>query len=141
HIVLPRIAGTDALLLSAASDKRPFFVLPWFGNTMVGTTDTEFNGHPDQVSADPKDLDYLLQETLSLLSSVKIHRNDLIAATASLRPLLKSSGSVGKASREHTITQDPPGVFTIAGGKLTTYMLIARQTADKILAALKMPSK
>jgi len=134
HIVVPRInRGNEALYLTAGRDDRLFFVLPWGSLSLVGTTDIDFEGDPDQVRPTSADIDYLLEETSRHLQDVRIDRSQVVASFAGLRPLLAADGGqASKASREHKIFTGGPGLYSIGGGKYTTYRAVAAEVAAQV---------
>lgn len=133
HIVLPRplLANKRAVILPVPHDKRAIFVLPWGPVTWVGTTDTDYDGPLDDPQATATDIDYIL-ETLNHWLTNPVEPSDIVATWAGLRPLIASATSERTAdlSRAHCVTAGSPGMLTIAGGKLTTYRLMARDAVD-----------
>ncbi len=131
-------AGTGLLLLTP-QDKRVFFVLPWKGQTLVGTTDTDFQGSPDQVRAETADLDYLLEATRFYFPTLNLKHSDILDSFAGLRPLLRQEkGSASQVSREHQIFESRSGLITIAGGKLTSYRRMAEELVDLTVEKLRL---
>lgn len=133
HLIIDRKISQHALLIPARRDKRIFFVIPWKQGTMIGTTDTDYAGSPDQVQADDQDLDYLLEETRRVFPELSIRREDVRISFAGLRPLLRHEGAASKISREHEIFEAPSGVHYIAGGKYTTYRAIAEDFVGRLI--------
>jgi glycerol-3-phosphate dehydrogenase len=124
------------------------FVLPWGEVTIVGTTDTDEVVAPDDVAANEEDVTYLVRSANAIFPNARLGMDDVIAAWAGLRPLLRdSSESTAAVPREHKIVSSPSGLVTIAGGKLTTYRAMAAQTVDVVARALhaldgrKVPSR
>jgi glycerol-3-phosphate dehydrogenase len=111
------------------------FCLPAGDQTIVGTTDTPTSANPEQVRADRDDVEYLLAAVNAFFPAAALGPRDVIAAWAGIRPLVSSGnrGDPSAASREHEITTGPTGVIAIAGGKLTTYRLIAEQVVDLVV--------
>jgi len=134
HVLLPRInRGNEALYLTAGRDDRLFFVLPWGDLSLVGTTDVDFTGSPDEVRPVSEDIDYLLEESARHLRDIHFERSDVVASFAGLRPLLAAEGvRASKASREHSIFSDAPGLLSIGGGKYTTYRAVAEELAAEV---------
>lgn len=138
HIVLSRetLPLSHAVVMSSPLDGRVMFAIPWRGATVIGTTDTDHAGGADDVFADRADVDYLLASIRHYFPEVPVGPDDVIGTWAGLRPLIApdvamdaSSGlKPSQVSREHEITVDPRGVVTVAGGKLTTYRLMAAET-------------
>jgi glycerol-3-phosphate dehydrogenase len=131
HILLPRLTQTHGIFFQGRRDGRMLFILPWNDCTMVGTTDTDFKGDPADVRADASDVEYLLAEVRALFPSSNFTASDVITTFAGIRPLLKSDASTPTArSREHSILRRGENLLSIAGGKYTTYRLIAEQVVD-----------
>jgi glycerol-3-phosphate dehydrogenase len=136
HLVVPqdRLQHHSAIIMRTVRDNRVTFIIPWNGLSLIGTTDTHFNQSPDGVFADRGDVDYLLESLDSLFPHAHIGDSDIISTFAGLRPLVDSGEkSESKISREHRIlAQD--GIYTVAGGKLTTYMTMAYELVQKIIS-------
>lgn len=133
HLVIPRerIRGTVGLILQ--TEKSVLFVIPWSRYWIVGTTDTPWT--EDFVDPVPTaaDIDYVLDHANAVLAH-PLTREDVIGTFAGLRPLLqpgtKEGTSSAKVSREHTVASPAPGLSVIAGGKLTTYRVMAKDAVD-----------
>jgi glycerol-3-phosphate dehydrogenase len=142
HLVFARGAvRTQAALIapSAARDGRFIFIVPWEDRVYAGTTDTPYAGDLDRPAVEDSDRDYLLAAVTRLFPGVTEH--DVVASWAGLRPLLSQDEELGDArtsdlSRTHAVFEDPAGLFTITGGKLTTYRAMAEDLVDRIAAAL-----
>jgi len=133
HVVLPHavLPISHAVVMAAPRDGRMMFAIPWKGATILGTTDTDWNGNPDEVFADSADVDYLLEAARYHFPSVHIDATDVIGTWAGLRPLIREEGvAESKMSREEEVTVDPSGIVAIAGGKLTTFRLMAIETVN-----------
>ena len=136
HIVVPRhrIEGTTGIILQTKTSV--LFIIPWSRYWVIGTTDTAY--HEDLVHpvATATDIDYLLEQSNRILAD-PLSRADIVGTWAGLRPLLQppSKGERGssKVSREHTVTESTPGLVSIAGGKLTTYRIMAKDAVDFVL--------
>lgn len=142
HVALPaeRVGNAGALTLLAPIDGRVFFVLPSGATTIVGTTDTDYDGPPEAVRATPDDIAYLLQSVNAYFPSARLEASDVIAAWAGIRPLIGGDPRHPDAlSREHAVTFTAPGLITVSGGKLTTYRLMARDTVNAVQRALRQP--
>jgi glycerol-3-phosphate dehydrogenase len=116
------------------------FVLPWGQHTYVGTTDTDFTGSPADVRADAADVTYLLKSANSVFPEARLTDADVVSTWAGVRPLLaprQGGGSESATSREHEIWWDRSGLLSIAGGKLTTYRVMAGQAVDRAVKRLK----
>jgi len=132
HIVTPKKICKHAFLIPAERDNRIFFVLPWKNNSMIGTTDTDYSGSPDQVAPEEADIAYLIEETRRVFPGLELHREDFKVSFAGLRPLLKREGSASNVSREHAVFTTASGLFFVAGGKFTSYRSIAEDCVDRI---------
>lgn len=138
HIVVPRerINGEAGIFLR--TEKSVLFIIPWERYWVIGTTDTEWTEQKSHPVATSEDIDYVLDHANSVLAA-NLTRADIIGTYAGLRPLLqpgtKSGSEKGstKISREHTITRVAPGLSAIAGGKLTTYRVMAEDAIDFVL--------
>jgi glycerol-3-phosphate dehydrogenase len=146
HIVIDaaRLPVKHALMMSSPRDKRAVFCIPWgLGRTVVGTTDTFFDGSPDSVQPTKQDVDYLLETANSYFPSATLVTDDVLATWSGLRPLLKpddESEGASAVSREHEI-YDTPGFVTIAGGKLTTFRRMAAEVVDHAIKQLGVTTK
>jgi glycerol-3-phosphate dehydrogenase len=131
HLVMRPLLREHALVLSAARDGRVFFVIPWRGHTLVGTTDLDYTGDPAAVTCSDEERRYLLEETQRALPNSRISDADVVAEFAGVRPLVFEPGQPASAvGREDLITEDAQGVIAIAGGKFTT----ARAVAERVIA-------
>jgi glycerol-3-phosphate dehydrogenase len=133
HLVLPRITQETGIFFQARRDGRMLFVIPWGDYSLVGTTDTDFSGGPDDVYAGPADIQYLFSELRLLMPEAKISESDIVTTFAGVRPLLHSDlSNPSQRSREHRIVRQGQNLLSIAGGKYTTYRAIAEQAVDEI---------
>jgi glycerol-3-phosphate dehydrogenase len=144
HLVLDRerVGNRGALIFPSPLDGRIMFVLPWGAFTYVGTTDTDFTGDPGDASATDADVEYLLESANALFPEAALTEADVLSTWTGVRPLLApQAGADGVAesatSREHEIWRDDSGLVNVAGGKLTTYRVMAAQTADFALELLR----
>jgi glycerol-3-phosphate dehydrogenase len=136
HLVVPRdrIHSTTGIILRTAVSV--LFVIPWGRHWIIGTTDTDWSLSKAHPAASRTDIDYLLTE-LNRILSVPLTRDDVEGVYAGLRPLLAGeSESTSKLSREHTVAHPVPGLVMIAGGKYTTYRLMARDAVDAVAHGL-----
>ena len=124
HLVYKGQISKHAILIQSKKDKRIFFVIPWLGNTLIGTTDTDYAGNFDDVKVEDQDIDYLFKEAARVFPAVSFERGNLITTFAGLRPLVYHPGHPSKISRQHVIEQSPSGVVYVMGGKYTTYRKI-----------------
>lgn len=134
HLITHKKISNNALLIPAKRDNRIFFVIPWKGGTMIGTTDTDFNGSPDRVEADNSDIDYLLTEAGRVFPEAGLSREVVDVTFAGLRPLLKQGGAASSVSREHEITETPSGLLFVTGGKYTTYRAVAEDFVSRLIS-------
>lgn len=133
-----RLGHEAGITLTSPIDGRVMFVLPWGEFSYIGTTDTDTTESPDDVAATPDDIVYLLRSANAAFPNAHLGEADVVATWAGLRPLIAPAQSVGAShiSREHLIVTGPGGMLTIAGGKLTTYRLMAEQLVDHAVTAL-----
>jgi len=138
HLVFaPGSVATRAALIapSAARDGRYIFIVPWEDRVYAGTTDTPYSGDLDRPAVDDADRDYILSAVARLFPGVT--ERDVVASWAGLRPLLSQADGDARTSdlsRNHAIFTEPPGLFTITGGKLTTYRAMAEDLVDQVAA-------
>lgn len=125
HLVYPALTTGHALLVTAASDGRVFFVVPFAGRSLVGTTEVETDSPPTAAQCEPsvEEIRWLAGELARVLPAAAAHVP--LATTCGIRPLLDAGESVGGAPREHAVF-DEDGLITIAGGKYTTFRVMAR---------------
>lgn len=127
-----RLALPEAVVMGA--EKRIVFGIPRHEMVIIGTTDTDFSGPPEGVSTNPEDVKYLLGVIDQYFPGAKITATDIIASYEGVRPLVADgAGTEGKTSREHSIWTDSSGVSFMAGGKYTTYRLMAEQAVEHCL--------
>lgn len=137
HLVMKQKPFDDGLILTAPKDGRIFFLLPWGENSLLGTTDTDYQGDPAQVAVDEADIDYLLEAVNPYLGDAPFERDDVIASFAGLRPLVTSDAdSESDVSRDHQIRESKTGLLSVAGGKYTTFRKIAQDVVDHVAARL-----
>jgi glycerol-3-phosphate dehydrogenase len=130
HLVVPRdrIAGETGLI--ARTERSVLFVIPWGQHWIVGTTDTDWAYDLAHPAATAVDVDYLLQ-TVNRVLATPLQREDVVGVYAGLRPLLAGeSEDTSRLSREHAVARPQPGLVSIAGGKLTTYRVMAADAMD-----------
>jgi glycerol-3-phosphate dehydrogenase len=141
HIVLPRerLPLARAITLISPVDARVMFAIPWRERTVLGTTDTDYDGPADDVAADADDVRYLVDSGNGYFPGANLTTDDVIATWAGLRPLIAAPPDVDESSvsREHEVFTLRDGLVIIAGGKLTTYRRMARETVGKALDLLR----
>jgi glycerol-3-phosphate dehydrogenase len=136
HLVVPRdrIRGEAGLILR--TEKSVLFVIPWGRHWIIGTTDTEWNLGLPHPAASAADIDYLLEHVNKVLVEPLTHA-DVEGVYAGLRPLLSGeSESTSKLSREHAVSHAVPGLVVVAGGKYTTYRVMAKDAVDAAVHGL-----
>jgi glycerol-3-phosphate dehydrogenase len=135
HIVVKGKLSQHALFMMSYRDKRIFFIIPWMGNSLIGTTETDYIGNPDNVKVEPADVDYLTTEAKRIFPSHDFSERNIIAAFAGLRPLLRSDGVLpSRATRKHLIYETASGMLVVVGGKYTTYRAIAEACVNRLTA-------
>ena len=142
HIVIPRDRFQSTLGLLLRTEKSVLFVIPWGRHWLIGTTDTDWDLDKAHPAATAADIDYLLEKVNEVLA-VKLTREDVEGVFAGLRPLLAGeSDETSKLSREHIVAHTVPGLVVVAGGKWTTYRIMAKDAIDEAAAALdgKVPA-
>jgi len=152
HLIVDSFPGApqDALYVEARADGRPYFIVPWNGRYLIGTTDFRYKEDLDRVSADDDEIDYLIDETNAVVPTANLTREDVLFTYSGVRPLpFKPEGSESSITRAHVVydhasgrsvaggklTVDgagprAEGLVSIVGGKLTTYRNLARQTVN-----------
>jgi glycerol-3-phosphate dehydrogenase len=131
HIVLPGDAIASEAGIILKTPVSVLFVIPWQGKWILGTTDTEYIGDPSQPLASREDVAYIIDQANRILNP-EISASDVIGVYAGLRPLVskKADTSTTKLSREHTVDSPAPGFVSVAGGKYTTYRIMAEDVID-----------
>jgi glycerol-3-phosphate dehydrogenase len=130
HLVVPRdrIHGDAGLILK--TEKSVLFVIPWESHWIIGTTDTDWNLDLDHPAASRSDINYLLNRVNAVLGQTLRHE-DIEGVYAGLRPLLQGeSDATSLLSREHAVSQSVSGLITVAGGKYTTYRVMAEDVIN-----------
>ena len=136
HLVVPRDRIHSSTGLILRTEKSVLFVIPWGRHWIVGTTDTEWNLGKDHPAASSADIEYLLDHVNAVLS-VPLTREDVEGVYAGLRPLLAGeSDATSKLSREHVVQHAVPGLVVVAGGKYTTYRVMAKDAVDEVVHGL-----
>jgi glycerol-3-phosphate dehydrogenase len=131
HIVVPRDRIDLDTGLISRTEKSVLFIIPWGAHWIVGTTDTDWELDRRHPAASAADIEYLLEHANALLRRPLTH-DDIEGVYAGLRPLVSAGADVQttKLSREHMVTEPAPGLFVIAGGKYTTYRVMAKDVVD-----------
>ena len=136
HLLVPRdrIQSSSGLILR--TETSVLFVIPWGRHWIIGTTDTDWTLDKAHPAASSRDIDYLLDHVNAVLST-PLSREDVEGVYAGLRPLLSGESDVtSKLSREHVVAHAVPGLVVVAGGKYTTYRVMAKDAVDAVVHAL-----
>ena len=137
HLVFAawRLPIEQALTIAHPHDKRPIFVLPWEGATIVGTTDVD---HHESLNNEPQitleEVDYLMQALATIFPTLNLTIDDIISTWSGVRPVIDNAGvDPSKATRDHAVWLEQ-GLLTVTGGKLTTFRLIALDALRQLKA-------
>jgi glycerol-3-phosphate dehydrogenase len=159
HLIVDPFPGApknEALYVEARRDGRPYFIVPWNGRYLIGTTDIRYDGDLDRVVADEEEIDYLIDETNYVIPEANLTRESVLFTYSGIRPLpFQPEGAEGSVTRSHivydhakgrgigtkrsSIGEDAArveGLISIVGGKLTTYRNLSRQTVDMVYEKL-----
>jgi glycerol-3-phosphate dehydrogenase len=137
HLVVPRDRIRSESGFIVRTEKSVLFVIPWGRHWIIGTTDTDWNLDKAHPAASRADIDYILAHVNAILREPLDHE-DVEGVYAGLRPLLAGeSEPTSKISREHTVVTPVPGMVMIAGGKLTTYRVMAKDAVDAAAHSLR----
>jgi len=137
HCLLPRI--TDRAVYLSTGDERMVFVIPWREFSLVGTTDTDFDGDPDRVWATRAEVSYLLETVAEALPDRRVAVDNVVYTYAGVRPLSFEEGrSASKVSREHKVVAEGAGgrFLSVTGTKLTCFRSLAEDVGDRVMRAL-----
>ena len=136
HLVVPKDRIHSATGIILRTETSVLFVIPWSRHWIIGTTDTDWDLDKAHPAASGADIDYLLEHVNAVLS-VPLGRDDVEGVYAGLRPLLAGESEVtSKLSREHLVTHSVPGLVVVAGGKYTTYRVMASDAVDAAVHGL-----
>ncbi|PSN78097.1 glycerol-3-phosphate dehydrogenase, partial [filamentous cyanobacterium CCP4] len=137
HIIVDNFPGApgSALYVEAKSDGRPFFIIPWLNQYLIGTTDERYTGPLDNIKADDAEVDYLLKETNAVLPAAHLTRQDVRFTYAGVRPLPYAEGKkAGSISRAHILhdhsKEGAENLISLIGGKLTTHRQVGEEFVD-----------
>lgn len=159
HLVVDPFPGApqgEALYVEARKDGRPYFIVPWNGRYLIGTTDIRYEGDLDYISADEEEIDYLIEETNYVIPEANLSRDSVLFTYSGIRPLpFQPAGAEGSVTRSHIVYDHAKGrgigtkksgigegaprvdgLISIVGGKLTTYRNLSRQTVDMVYKKL-----
>ncbi|MBI3029948.1 MAG: glycerol-3-phosphate dehydrogenase/oxidase [Candidatus Rokubacteria bacterium] len=137
HCLLPRL--TERAVYLPAQDERMIFVIPWREFSLVGTTDTDFDGNLDRLWATKDEVTYLLEEVRRVLPDPRVTAGNVLYTYAGVRPLTHEPGkSPSKVSRQHRVWVEGPGgkFLTITGTKLTCFRSLAEEASDLAMERL-----
>ena len=143
HIILPFELGENIYYIESPIDGRPVFVMPWYGDTMVGTTELVFDGNPADTKPTGKEIEYLLETFYAHFPALKNKNLPSCESFSGLRVLPRSTQNANKRSRETIYLCDrktKPRVVSIFGGKLTAYRATAEIALSKIKPSLPIRS-
>ena len=142
HIVVPGSAIKSDAGIIIKTPISVLFLIPWGDKWIVGTTDTPYEGDRAEPFATQEDVQYILDQANRVLKP-KLRAKDIIGVYAGLRPLVanKKSATTTKLSREHTVDRPAPGFVSIAGGKYTTYRVMAEDVIDRAVLELRRVTK
>ncbi|HEV8615692.1 MAG TPA: glycerol-3-phosphate dehydrogenase/oxidase [Methylomirabilota bacterium] len=138
HCLLPRM--TDRAIYHSTADDRMIFVIPWREFSLIGTTDTDFDGDLDRLHATRDEVEYLLGEVRKALPDPRVRASEVVYTYAGVRPLSYEEGKPTEVSRAHTIVAEADGRFlSITGTKLTCFRSLAEQLGDQVTRTLGRP--
>ncbi len=136
HLVVPRDRLQSNTGIILRTEKSVLFIIPWGRHWIIGTTDTDWSLEKAHPAASATDIDYLLEHVNAVIQS-PLTREDVEGVYAGLRPLLTGeSESTSKLSREHVVGHPVPGLVVVAGGKYTTYRVMAADAVDEAVRGL-----
>ena len=150
HLVLPALPAVEhdrpgserALVISSNDDKRIVFLIPWYGRTLLGTTDTDYAGSTGAVRVEPQDAAYLLERCRRVVRGVEWSEADVIAGFAGLRTLPATSDSDPSAvTREWSLARPLTGLLVPVGGKLTSARADAALIVDRVVREAGWPAR
>lgn len=135
HILVDRDALDGDVGLILRTEKSVLFVLPWGAHWLIGTTDTPYDGDVANPTATAEDISYIL-DTLGEVLTTPLTPDQVVASFAGLRPLVDTGeAETTKVSREHVVKTVAPGLVTVAGGKYTTYRVMAKDAVDEAVSS------
>ena len=144
HIIVAPFSGapSGAIYAEARSDGRPFFIIPWNDNYLIGTTEIRFDDAVDKIHCEPWEVEYLLGETNRVFPQAQLTRNEILYTYSGVRPLPFVSGKDAQSiTRRHFIREHPQlqNLLSIIGGKLTSYRSLAEQCVNLVFRKLGRP--
>ncbi len=139
HIIVDTFPGapSSALYVEAKTDGRPFFIVPWLGMYLIGTTDLRYQDGLDDVKANDEEIDYLLRETNFIVPNAKLNRDSIRFTYSGVRPLPNEEGKdPGSVTRQHIIhdhsSEGVNNLLSLIGGKLTTFRHVGEEIVDEV---------
>lgn len=140
HVVVRKFPGAPdvALYSEALADGRPFFVIPWDGKFLIGTTDERYTGDLDCVEADEREIEYLLNEANRVVPSASLTREQVLYTYSGVRPLpFAGARAEAAVTRRHFVRPSRlKGLYSVVGGKLTTYRSLSERAVDLVFEEL-----
>ena len=145
HLIVDTFPGAPqtALYVEAQEDGRPYFIVPWNGRYLIGTTDIRYEDDLDYVEASEEEIQYLIEETNRVIPEANLTRGDVLFTYSGVRPLpYQPEGAEGGVTRRHLlydhVEKDPKieGLISTIGGKLSTYPTLAREMVDEVYKKL-----
>ena len=145
HLIVDPFPGAPqtALYVEAQEDGRPYFIVPWNGRYLIGTTDIRYEDDLDYVEASEEEIQYLIEETNRVIPEANLTRGDVLFTYSGVRPLpYQPEGAEGGVTRRHLlydhVEKDPKieGLISTIGGKLSTYPTLARELVDEVYKKL-----
>ena len=144
HLVVGPFPGAPSTALyTEATDNRPYFIVPWAGNFLIGTTDTRFEGDVDDVAASDEEIDYLVRSTNQVIPAAGLDADAVLWTYAGVRPLpYEPDVPERKVTRKHVFRRDEKvhNFVSVVGGKLTTHRALAEQGVDLVFETLRRKS-
>ena len=136
HILVPRDRIKAKVGMILRTPTSVLFTIPWHNHWIIGTTDTEYDLDKADPTASAEDIEYVLGQANRVLKQ-KLTKDDIVGTYAGLRPLVAGkANSTAKLSREHLVIETAPGMIVVAGGKYTTYRVMAYDTVDAALESM-----
>lgn len=136
HILVPRDRIKAKVGMILRTPTSVLFTIPWHHHWIIGTTDTEYDLDKADPTASAEDIEYVLGQANRVLKQ-KLTKDDIVGTYAGLRPLVAGNAdSTAKLSREHLVIETTPGMIVVAGGKYTTYRVMAEDTVDAALQSM-----
>jgi glycerol-3-phosphate dehydrogenase len=145
HIIVGKFPGapTGAIYVENEADGRPYFIVPWNGLYLIGTTDFRYTGDLDRVVASDDEIDYLIADTNRVIPGANLTRAQVLYTYSGVRPLpYVADGSESAITRQHIVHDHAPdllGLVSIIGGKLTTYRNLAEQATNLAFQKIGRP--